>query len=489
MTKFILSKVRCYLYISLLIISVIGSTQFSFGQRTQEPPAERETDPLVLQSLEEWKDLKLGVLVQWAAYSQWGVVESWSLCSEDEDWTQRKGADYVQYKKDYENLKTTFNPVRFNGDSWARMAKDAGMKYIVFTTKHHDGFCMYDTKFTNYKITDPGCPFHTNPRADITKEVFNSFRNAGFKIGAYFSKPDWHSENYWWPYFATPDRNVNYDPKKYPERWQKFKDFTYGQLQELMTGYGKVDILWLDGGWVRANSTKTADLQRAIPRDQDIDMPKIAAMARKNQPGLIMVDRSVAGRYENYRTPEQSVLRLNAPPDYPWETCMSMAKNWVYTPGDVYKSAYQLIHTWIDIVVKGGNYLIGIGPGPDGEFHPDAVSRMKEMGEWVKVNGEAMFKTRPYPPYKTGKIGFNKGKAGEVYAIYLADQNENKPPNKIFLETVQPAANGKVYMLGYSKPLKWEKVGKGVLIDVPKVMIDNPPCQYAWSFKITAVQE
>jgi alpha-L-fucosidase len=261
-------------------------------------------DPLVEQKLTEWQDLKFGLFMHWGTYSQWGVVESWSICPEDEGWTQRRGpygATYNGYKTAYENLQTKFNPVKFNPEKWVQAAKDAGMKYVIFTTKHHDGFCMFDTKETDYKITSLKTPFSANPRSNVTKEVFNAFRKENFMIGAYFSKPDWHTENYWWPYFPPKDRNVNYDPKKYPERWQKFKDFTYNQISELMTGYGKVDILWLDGGWVRPKKSidTTVEWQRGIQYDQDIDMPKIAAMGRQKQPGLIVVDRTVSGQYEN----------------------------------------------------------------------------------------------------------------------------------------------------------------------------------------------
>jgi alpha-L-fucosidase len=207
-----------------------------------------DSDPLVRRKLDQWQDLKLGLLMHWGTYSQWGIVESWSLCSEDESWCRRSMDDYATYKKAYEALQTTFNPVRFDPDRWAKAAKDAGMRYVVFTTKHHDGFSMFDTHETDYRITSPHTPFSSNPRADVTREIFNAFRAQGFMVGAYFSKPDWHSPDYWWPYFATPDRNPNYDIKKYPDRWARFVAFTHAQIGELMSRYGPVDILWLDGG-------------------------------------------------------------------------------------------------------------------------------------------------------------------------------------------------------------------------------------------------
>src|SRR6201991_472172 len=149
----------------------------------------RPADTLVQQKITAWQDSKFGLMMHWGTYSQWGVVESWSICPEDEGWTQRRGpygADYYTYVKAYENLQTTFNPVSFDPAKWAAAAKDAGMKYVVFTTKHHDGFCMFDTKQTDYKITSTQTPFHSNPKSNVAKEVFDAFRQKDFMIGAYF---------------------------------------------------------------------------------------------------------------------------------------------------------------------------------------------------------------------------------------------------------------------------------------------------------------
>ena len=439
----------------------------------QDPSQEKETDPLVLKKLDWFKDQKFGLLMHWQPSSQWGVVESWSLCPEDEGWCQRRGPYaqyYWEYTKAYENLKTTFNPVKFNPDSWAAAAWEAGMRYVVFTTKHHDGFCMFDTKKTDYRITDPACPFSTNPRSNVTKEIFNSFRKQGFGIGAYFSKPDWHASDYWWPYFPPFDRNVNYDVKKYPARWEAFKKFTYDQIEELMTGYGKVDILWLDGGWVNPGN-----------KGQDIDMPAIATMARSHQPGLIVVDRAVPGRYENYRTPEQEIP--DKPLDYTWETCMTMATSWSYVPNDKYKPTRKLVHLLVDIVAKGGNFLLNIGPSPEGELPPVSLQRLRELGEWMKVNAKAIYSTRPIAPYKEAKICFTQLPDGRINAIYLADENETQPPETVSIAAFSPKAGTPVRLLGFSDSLQWTANGKGFVIQVPPTARTNPPCSHAWAFQ------
>ncbi|MBZ5497803.1 MAG: alpha-L-fucosidase [Acidobacteriia bacterium] len=450
-----------------------------------------ETDPLVLQQLEKWQNIKFGLLMHWGPYSQWGVVESWSICSEDESWCKRNNPNYVEYKKQYEDLKKTFNPTKFDPEKWAQAAKEAGMRYVVFTTKHHDGFSMFDTKQTDYKITDPACAFSTNARANITKAIFNAFREQGFMIGAYFSKPDWHNENYWWPNFATPDRNVNYDIKKYPERWKQFVEFTHQQILELMTDYGRIDILWLDGGWVRV---KTDDeIREAMlsaryatrPQSQDIDMPGLVRKAREKQPGLIVVDRAVEGPYQNYLTPENQVPGKLLP--YPWESCIIMGGGWSYAFNARYKSTHVLVNLLVDIVSKGGNLLLNIAPSPEGTWDDAAYQRLEELGAWMRVNEQAIYNSRPLAPYREGKICFTQLKDGTAYAIYLADENEKTLPARITLSAVSPAPNANLSLLGTRESLKWEKTGNELSILIPESVQMNPPCEHAWVIKISAL--
>ncbi len=459
------------LVFTLLMLMMFGITPV-VSQSPSGGSVETETDPVILAKLEQWKDLKFGLLMHWGTYSQWGIVESWSLCSEDEDWCRRKIKNYADYCRDYTRLITTFNPVKFDPGKWAEAARYAGMKYVIFTTKHHDGFCMFDTKLTDYRITSDNCPFHSNPRANVTKEIFNAFRAQGFWTGAYFSKPDWHCNDYWAEEWATPNRNVNYSIKKYPQRWQKYCDFTFNQIHELVSEYGKVDILWLDGGWVDPKN------------DQDINMPKIADMARSFQRDLLIVDRTVTGKYENYRTPEQEI------PDklleYPWETCMTMASSWSYVPGDIYKPANKIIHMLVDIVCKGGNYLLNIGPSPEGVWADSAYARLREIGDWMKVNGEAIYRSRPVAPYKSGKICFTSGPDGALYAIYLAGQDELVMPAAIIVNGLDVPAGARVTMLGSKIRLNWkEEQGTGFRISIPDSLQKNPPCRHAWTFRIT----
>ena len=475
-----------FVIISLLIVAI---SQNIFAQHKEYYP---DPNPAIQQRLEDWQDMKFGLLMHWGTYSQWGIVESWSICPEDLSWAtggRKPGVadNYNGYVKKYINLKATFNPTKFNPEKWAAAAKDAGMKYMIFTTKHHDGFCMFDSKYTDYKITDKDCAFSSNPRSNVTKEIFNAFRKDNFWVGAYFSKPDWHSDYYWWKKFPPSDRNANYSIQKYPEQWKKFVDYTHNQLNELVSDYGKVDILWLDGGWVRKKTDE--EVKEALldtsegsrwarnPQSQDIDMPRLVQEVRAKQPNLIVVDRAVPGEQQNYLTPEQHIPETGLP--YPWETCMTMGNSWSYVPGDVYKPAKEIIEKLVDIVSKGGNYLLNIGPGPDGEWDPVAYQRLKEIGAWMKINGEAIYGTRMYTVFgENDNIHFTQSKDKKTQFIFIS----GFPENKLLITKMPFEKNTKVQLLGTNKKLNWKKTSGGIEINIPENM--RKAGNYIWVLKV-----
>jgi len=472
---------RTVLVAVLLVISGISKAQPNVhGQSSQYH--EWPSDPQVRAKLDEWQDKKFGMIIHWGLYAVPGIIESWNLCSED--WINRDSTiAYPEYKKWYWGLAEKFNPVNFDPDSWADAADKAGMKYLVFTTKHHDGFNMFDTKQTSFKIS--AGPFRSHPRADVAKYVFESFRKKNFMIGAYFSKPDWHSENYWWPRYATADRNNNYDIRKFPWRWNSFKQFTFNQINELMSGYGSIDILWLDGGWVRPRETVNDEVRSwgaRIPEwSQDIDMPNIAAMARKHQPGILIVDRTVHGPYENYQTPEQRVPEKQLA--YPWESCMTLANNWGHVPGDVYKPASRIIHTLTEVVAKGGSLLLGIGPKADGTLPAEAVERMQEIGKWMRQNGEAIYNTRTVPFYQDNNVWFTRSKQSSArYAVTCFKDDENVPATIRWKHHI-PRSGTRIRLLQTGENVKWKLSGDVVEVAVPRKLAGTKAPALAFSFE------
>ena len=466
-----------YLLLFLLLPTLgLAQTDNIHGtSSTYEPP----TDPLVQAKLETWQDLKFGIIIHWGIYAVPGMIESWALCSED--WiTRPAGMSYSDFKRWYWNLSRIFNPVNFNPERWAQVSREAGMKYLVFTTKHHDGFAMFDTRQSDYKIT--AGPFRDHPQANVAYHVFEAYRQEGLMIGAYFSKPDWHSQDFWWDAYATPDRNPNYNILKYPEKWKAFQDFTFAQIQELMQDYGAIDILWLDGGWIRPKHTVNDEVRAwgaPIPDwSQEIDMPAIAEMGRKAQPGLIIADRTVHGPYENYLTPERRIPDTKL--DHPWESCLPLGDNWGYVPNDPLKSPTTVIHTLVEVVAKGGNLLLGIGPQSDGTFPLAVEQRLQAIGAWLEANGEALYGTRAVDRYQDGQTFFT-GKGETTYAIHLLPEGEAVPP-AIRWAGHLPARGQAITCLETGKPVKWRIEGEQVLVEVPKSLVGQERPALAFGF-------
>ena len=406
------------------------------------------TDQEVLDKLDKWQDQKFGVLFHWGLYSVPGIVESWSICSEDVDWINRRDdLSYTDYKDWYFGLKDELYPENFNPDTWADIMQDAGIKYMIFTTKHHDGFCMFDSKYTDFSIAN-GAKFKDDERKDIARHVFEAFRKKGFMIGCYFSKPDWHCPWFWNEHFATPNRRENYKRERHPDWWENYVKYTQNQLEELTTGYGSFDILWLDGGWV------TGD---------EIGLDGILEKARKTHPGLISVDRSIRGKNENYQTPERGIPETQL--DYPWESCITLSWDWGWVPNAPYKSAEKVIATLVEIVAKGGCYLLGIGPTADGVIEQPIIDRLQKVGAWLRTNGEAIYSTRNAAVYNDGKTWFTANKDGKtIYGIYALEEGETLP------ETITWTGNvpkGKMTLLQTGKKVSYKVNGDEVTVTVP----------------------
>ncbi|MEX1239351.1 MAG: alpha-L-fucosidase [Cyclobacteriaceae bacterium] len=424
-----------------------------------------DTSIILKQRLEWFQDQKFGLFTTLGISKLWGA-SPWILNTDPAGTDPHRGDpmgpnwdfDIKILRSAYWDLIRGFYPRHFDAEEWARIAKEAGMKYYVFYTKHHDGFNMYDTQLSEYKVTSPACPYSDHPNPDITARLCEAFRKEGFGIGLCHSYSDWHSPFYWNPNFPVLNRHYNYDIKKDPERWQKFVDFLHGQIRELMSGYGKIDILWLDGGWDK----------------RDMQVGKMVEIARSYQPELIVVSRG-GNIHEDYKTPEKRVPPK--PLGEPWETWWSMRDD----------SAQELIHLLVDIVCKGGNLLLSAAVTSDGKITPSCEERLKQMGGWLKVNGDAIYGTRMYSQYRDGNVCYTK-KGNYVYAIFLEDTQDpikaRGLPTRVTIKHIRPVAGSKIFLLGVEEPLKWQAGDNGVTITVPGSVINSPPCKYAYSFRL-----
>jgi len=331
-----------------------------------QPPESKE------EPLEWWKDARFGMFIHWGPVSIKGTEIGWSRGRE---WTV----------EEYDTLYKQFNPVNFNAIEWVQTAKAAGMKYIVFTSKHHDGFCMWDTKYTEFNIMNS--PF----KRDVMKELSDACRKEGIALGFYHSTCDWHHPDF--P-LTSPGGSV----KREVSNLDRYTEYLKNQSVEIINNYGPLLVMWYD-----------------VPQQFDaVRGQSVIDHIRKVQPDIIVNNRT--GAKGDFDTPEQRVGSFQI--DRPWETCMTIGRQWAWKPDDEVKSLEQCLHSLIRSAGGDGNLLFNVGPRPDGIIEPLQVERLKEMGQWLNKYGYAIYGTRG-GPFKPSDWGVSTRKGNKVYLHVL----------------------------------------------------------------------
>ncbi|MCD6407953.1 alpha-L-fucosidase [bacterium] len=317
-----------------------------------------------------WREAKFGMFIHWGVYSIPARGE-WVMFNERIP------------KEEYRNFAEKFSPDKYNPEEWVSLAKESGMKYMVLTTRHHDGFSLFDSKVSDF--TAP----KTAAKRDLIKEYVEACRKAGMRIGFYYSLLDWRYD----AYFLGPEKD--------PDGWKDFVEYVHTQVRELMTNYGKIDILWYDGGWPY--------------KPEQWESEKLNKMVRELQPEIIINNRS--GLPEDFDTPEQKIPGAFPNPEIPerdWESCMTLNDHWGYCENDNnWKSPARIIWNLATCCAGGGNYLLNVGPKPDGTIPEESVRILKEVGKWLKENGESIYGS------ERGKVRFHLGtttsKGNKIY--------------------------------------------------------------------------
>ncbi len=400
----------------------------------------------------EWFDgARLGMFVHWGFASQHGIELSWPLVG---------GIPVLPYSTgvavdDYYRGALDFSPHPGAARRWLACAREAGMRYAVLTTRHHDGFALWPSKYTDFSIKA------TAYKGDLVAEFVEAARAEGVRVGFYLSLSDWHHPDY--PPFTAADASYGAFLGRRPpaDAWTRYVDCLFGQVQELLTNYGPIDVLWFDGQWERtAEEWRAAELRELI---------------RSLQPECLVNDR-LAGQGD-YITPEQSI-----PPESPagrWETCMTMNRTWGFHPGDAeYKSARRLVHSLCETAGKGGNLLLNVSPRGDGTLPPEQLDRLATMASWMHRNGEAIYDTSPgLAPWQF--YGPSTRKGSRMFAFLLMRPYETVSVRGVRIKDVKS-----VRVLGTGEELSFttnataeqeifgrDPVGE-VVIDVPAHVLD-----------------
>jgi alpha-L-fucosidase len=405
----------------------------------------------------------LGLFIHWDHASQQGLEISWPLVG---------GGGILRHVQDispeqYHSSASTFDPQAWDPVALARLAKSVGVQYAVLTTKHHSGFSMFDTQLDDFSVVKAS-PYGK----DIVRGFADAMRAEGIRVGFYFSLCDWHRPDY--PAFTMehrPYRLGQSPPMPSDEEWESFLDFMFGQLRELLTGYGQVDIVWFDGGWERRRSAwKPKELE---------------AMMRALQPDLLVNDRlpSVA----DFVTPEQFVPPT--PPATKWETCMTMNESWAWNPADTdYKSPRALVHTLCEIVGRGGNLLLNVAPRGDGSLPPEQVERLEHVGRWIARYGESVLGVTPgLEPWQ--HYGPSTRRGNRVYVHLLARPYESVTVRGVHVrrvERVVEVASGRTLEFSTRTGI-FEGFGDDpegeITIDVPADVVDDDATVLAIDFR------
>jgi alpha-L-fucosidase len=415
----------------------------SLSQRTKAKNFLPESKAQKAQRMKWWEDARFGLFIHWGLYSV--PAGEWKGDTTHAEWIRTTAQIPI---REYDKFVQQFDPDKFNAEDWVKMAKAAGMQYIVITTKHHDGFCMFDTKQTDFDIMST--PFHR----DVMKELAEACKKERIQLCFYHSIMDWHQ-----PYYF-PRREWEKDRPGTGDNFDAYVSYMKNELRELLTNYGKIGVLWFDGQW---ENTWTHE------RGKDL-----YEYVRNLQPSIIINNRVDVGREGmgqtksgfagDFGTPEQQIPATGVPGAY-WESCMTMNNNWGYNSHDNHwKSSEDLVRKLIDIASKGGNFLLNVGPTSEGLFPQASVERLKDIGSWMSVNDESIHGTKasPFKNLSWGRCTQKSTTGGTRLYLHIFDWPADG-------KLIVPNLGSQVmncYLLADKKKLKPVRTGSDYTIDL-----------------------